>query len=256
MLMRRLERKVVIVTGGAGGIGAACARRYAAEGANVVVADIDPAGAVAVACEIDGLGLVCDHTSRGQCEAVVASTLERFGKLDVLHNNAGIGWTGPFDGVGEAEIARLLSVLLVGPMIMTQAALAALSAAAGKNPEGAAILFTSSGLGLHGRPNVSIYAAAKHGIIGLTRSLALEYAVRSVRVNAVCPGFVDTAMTRATTGGWGDNAAVQQMFRKSTPTGRNSTPEDIAAAAAFLVSRDARNVTGLALLVDGGGHEA
>ena len=254
--MQRLEGKVVIITGGAGGIGAACARRYAAEGAHVVVADIDVAGAAGVAGGIGGLGLACDHTSRAQCDAVVASTLERFGRLDVLHNNAGIGWTGPFESVGEAEIARLLSVLLVGPMLMTQAALAALKATAGADADGAAILFTSSGLGLHGRPNISIYAAAKHGIIGLTRSLALEYAAQNIRVNAVCPGFVDTAMTRATTGGWGDNAAVQEMLRKATPTGRNSTPEDIAASAAFLVSRDARNVTGLALLVDGGGHEA
>ncbi len=254
--MQRLERKVVIVTGGAGGIGAACARRYAAEGARVVVADIDAAGAAAVADGIGGLGVACDHTSRIQCDAVVASTLERFGRLDVLHNNAGIGWTGPFESVGETDIARLLSVLLVGPMLMTQAALAALRKIAAEDADGAAILFTASGLGLHGRPNISIYAAAKHGIIGLTRSLALEYAAQNIRVNAVCPGFVDTPMTRATTGGLGDNAAVQEMFRKATPTGRNSTPEDIAASAAFLVSRDARNVTGLALLVDGGGHEA
>lgn len=254
--MQRLERKVVIVTGGAGGIGAACARRYAAEGAHVVVADIDTAGATALADSIGGLGMVCDHTSRTQCDAVVAASLERFGRLDVLHNNAGIGWTGPFGSVGEAEIAHLHSVLLVGPMLMTQAALPALGKAAATDPDGAAILFTASGLGLHGRPNISIYAAAKHGIIGLMRSLALEYAAQNIRVNAVCPGFVDTAMTRATTGGWGDNQAVQEMFRKATPTGRNSTPEDIAASAAFLVSRDARNVTGLALLVDGGGHEA
>lgn len=254
--MRRLEQKVVIVTGAASGIGAACARRYAAEGAQVVVADIDAAGAAAVAGEVGGLGLACDHTSRALCDAVVAATLARFGRLDALHNNAGVGWTGPFEQVDEAEIMRLLSVLLVGPMLMTRAALAALKATAGRDPDGAAILFTASGLGLHGRPNISIYAAAKHGIMGLMRSLALEYGPDNLRVNAVCPGFVDTAMTRATTGGWGDNDAVQAMFRNATPTRRNSTPEDIAAAAAFLLSRDARNVTGLGLLVDGGGHEA
>lgn len=254
--MQRLEGKVVLVTGGAGGIGSACARRYAAEGAKVVVADVNAAGADAVAAEVGGLGVVCDHTRRVACEAAVSAALDAYGRLDALHNNAGLGWTGAFESVSGEEIWRLLSALLVGPMLMTQAALPALRAMAKVDPDGAAVLFTSSGLGLHGSPKISIYAAAKHGIMGLTRSLALEYAAENIRVNAVCPGFVDTPMTRGTTGGWGDNQAVQEMFRKATPTGRNSTPEDIAASAAFLISRDARNVTGLALLVDGGGHEA
>jgi NAD(P)-dependent dehydrogenase (short-subunit alcohol dehydrogenase family) len=254
--VNRLAGKVVLLTGGASGIGAACARRYAAEGAQVVIADLNQAGAAALAQELGSLALGCDHTDAAACAAAVAASVARFGRIDILHNNAGVGWTGAFGGTDEAAMRRVLDGALLGPMLMTRAALAELRRTAGAGPDGAAILFTASGLGLHGKPMISLYSAAKHGIVGLMRSLALELGGENIRVNAVCPGVVDTPMMRSTTGGWGTPEAALEMFRSVTPLKRNSTPEDIAAAAAFLVSRDARNVTGAAFLVDGGAHEA
>jgi NAD(P)-dependent dehydrogenase (short-subunit alcohol dehydrogenase family) len=244
----------VVVTGAASGIGAACARRYAAEGASVVIGDVDLESAQRVAGDIGGAAVHCDHTDPAHCAALVAAALERFGRLDALHNNAGVGWTGRFDAAPPAKARELFEVLLMGPIQMTQAAMPALrrSAATGD----ASVLFTASGLGLHGRPLVSIYAAAKHGIVGLMRSLALELGPEGIRVNAVCPGIVDTPMVRATTGAWGATDQVLESFRCAAPLRRAVTPDDIAASAAFLLSDDARNVTGTALLVDGGAHEA
>lgn len=247
---------MILITGAASGIGAACARRYAAEGAKVVVADIDLDGARRVAAETDGLAIRCDHTQHTLCESAVAEALRRFGQIDALHNNAGVGWTGRFDDADEAAMRRALDGVLLGPMLMTRAALPALRASPSRADHGAAILFTASGLGLHGKPSISLYSAAKHGVVGLMRSLALELGEENIRVNAVCPGVVDTPLMRATTGGWGTPEQALEMFRGVTPLKRNSTPEDIAASAAFLISRDARNITGCALLVDGGAHEA
>lgn len=254
--MKRLDGRVVLITGGGSGIGAACARRYAAEGALVAVGDINLDSAQAVAAELGGVAIECDHTRTDDCGQAVAATLTRFGRLDVLHNNAGVGWTGKFDDADEAAMRRVLDGVLLGPMLMTHAALPALRASSLRSGDGAAILFTASGLGLHGKPSISLYSAAKHGVIGLMRSLALELGAENIRVNAVCPGVVDTPLMRATTGGWGTPEQALEMFRGVTPLKRNSTPQDIAASAAFLVSGDARNITGCALLVDGGAHEA
>jgi NAD(P)-dependent dehydrogenase (short-subunit alcohol dehydrogenase family) len=248
----RLAGRTIVVTGGASGIGAACARRYAAEGASVVIGDLDADGAARVAGEAGGLALRCDHTSAADCARLVQAAVERFGGIDALHNNAGIGWTGRFEEVAPEQARRLFDVLLLGPILMTQAALPALR----RSSASPSILFTASGLGLHGRPNISIYAAAKHAIVGLMRSLALELGPEGLRVNAVCPGIVDTPMVRATTGAWGPTAHVLEMFRQGTPLRRPIAPEDVAASAAFLLSDDARNLTGTALLIDGGAHEA
>lgn len=252
----RLAGKVVLVTGGASGIGAACARRYVAEGAQVAIADINQPRAADVARDIGGLAVACDHTDSLACAAAADACVTRFGRIDILHNNAGVGWTGAFGDADEAAMRRVIDGALLGPMFMTRAALAELRRTAAGNADGAAILFTASGLGLHGRPMISLYSAAKHGVVGLMRSLALELGGENIRVNAVCPGVVDTPMVRAATGGWGTPDQALEMFRSVTPLKRNSTPEDIAASAAFLISPDARNITGCALLVDGGAHEA
>ncbi|MBN8492577.1 MAG: glucose 1-dehydrogenase [Burkholderiales bacterium] len=253
-LNQRLKDRVVIVTGGASGIGAACARRYAAEGARVVIGDLDADGAAAVAGPIGGIAMRCDHTDAAQCQALVALALQHFGAVDVLHNNAGTGWTGRFGDMPGEAARRLLEVGVMGPILMTQAALPALRRSA--VPSGGALLFTASGLGLHGRPMIAAYAAAKHAVLGLMRSLALELGPEGLRVNAVCPGIVDTPLVRATTGGWGPTEQVLENFRLGTPLRRLVQAEDVAASAAFLISDDARNLTGTALLVDGGAHEA
>ena len=174
--------------------------------------------------------------------------------MDALHNNAGIGWTGAFESLAPAKARQLCEVLLLGPVFMTQAALPALRRSTVAS--GGALLFTASGLGVHGRPMISMYSAAKHAVIGLMRSLALELGPQGLRVNAVCPGVVDTPMMRGTTGGWGTPEQVLEQFRLATPLRRISTPDDIAASAAFLLSDDAATLTGTALLVDGGAHEA
>lgn len=253
-MLRRLAGRTVIVTGAASGIGAACARRYAAEGARVVIGDIDIDGAEAVAKGIGALAIRCDHTDPVQCTALVEAAVREYGGVDALHNNAGIGWTGAFESLGADQARRVLDVLVMGPLLMTQAALPVLRQSTVSS--GGTVLFTASGLGLHGRPMISIYSAAKHAVLGLMRSLALEYGPQGLRFNAVCPGVVDTPMVQATTGAWGPTAQVLETFRLATPLRRNATPEDIAASAAFLLSDDAANLTATALLVDGGGHEA
>lgn len=251
---RRLEGLAFIVTGGASGIGAACARRYAAEGARVAIGDIDLPRAQAVAAEIGGLAVRCDHTRLEQCQALTDQTLATFGRLDGLHNNAGAGWTGVFTDMEASTARHLLEVLVMGPVLMTQAALPAIKASRAEG--GGSLLFTASGLGLHGRPRIAMYAAAKHAIVGLMRSLALELGPDGVRVNAVCPGIVDTPLVRATANAWGDTDAVLERFRIGAPLRRDVLPEDIAASAAFLMSSDAAKITGCALLVDAGAHEA
>ncbi len=252
--MRRLQDRVVLITGAAQGIGEACARRYAAEGATVAIGDIDLQRATAVAESIGGMAQACDHTDPAQCAAFVTAALERFGRIDALHNNAGLGWTGAFDALAPQKAQQVLHTLVLGPLYMTQAALPALRRCT--VPGGAAMLFTSSGLGLHGRAMVSIYSAGKHAVLGLMRSLAMELGPEGIRVNAVCPGVVDTAMMRGTTGGWGSPQQVLEGFRAATPLRRVTTTQDVAASAAFLLSGDAQNLTGTALLVDGGAHEA
>jgi NAD(P)-dependent dehydrogenase (short-subunit alcohol dehydrogenase family) len=114
-LTSRLVGRTVIVTGGASGIGAACARRYAAEGAHVVIGDLNLSQAQAVARDIDGLAVTCDHTDPAQCAALVEAAVTRFGSVDALHNNAGIGWTGSFESLSADEARRVLNVLVVGP---------------------------------------------------------------------------------------------------------------------------------------------
>lgn len=251
--MNRLEGLVILVTGAGRGIGAACAARYASEGARVLVADIDVASAEATAVRIGARAIGCDHTQAAQCQAAVAAAVQHFGGLDALHNNAGIGFTAAFDATAEADARRVFEVLLLGPILMTQAALPQLRTSRDARRS---ILFTASGLGLHGRPGVSVYSAAKHGVLGLMRSLALELGPEGIRSNAVCPGVVDTEMVRSTTGAWGRPDEVLEKFRLTTPLRCNATPEDIAASAAFLLSGDAGNCTGTALVVDGGAHEA
>lgn len=249
--MGRLQGKVALITGAASGFGAAAARIFAAEGARVVVADRDPRGEE-VARGI-GEGAVfarCDHTRRAECEAAVEVARARFGQLDILCNNAGIGWAGAFADATEEEEARVIAVDLVGPSAMTRAALPMLLKHAPK--PGPAIVFTASGLGLRGSPRVSLYAAAKHGVIGLMRSLAAELGPQGVRVNAVCPGIVDTPAVREM---WGDGTdAALARFRGGNLVPWAVAVEDIARAALFLASDEARGITSVALPVDAGRH--
>ena len=255
--MARLDGRVAIVTGGASGIGRATAQTFVAEGARVLIADIDDAAGEALA---DELGKACiyqhtDHTVRAENEAAVARAVEAFGGLDILHNNAGAPFHGRFAQVDDQEYARVIAINLDGPFRMTQAALSALREGAKAREGGAAILFTSSIQGISARPNVSAYTAAKHGVVGLMRSLALELAGYAIRVNAICPVTTDSPMLRQfMPKEWTDEEfqAAREAARRQIPLGRIAMPEDIAAAALFLASDEARMITGVALAVDGG----
>ncbi len=253
--MSRLAGKVALVTGAGSGLGRAVARRFAAEGAKVVVTDINVEHGRAVAEEIgaNAAFISCDHTSSEQDARAAAFAVETYGALDIVHNNAGGPFTGPFEDVDDTTLERVMRVNLFGVMQMTRAVLPYLRESAARNPAGAALLYTSSLQGLKAKPNFSLYTVAKHGIIGLVRSLALELAPQNIRVNALCPTVVATPMLEAFLPGMAaDHDEAMKRFRSTIPLGRMPEPEDVAAAALFLVSDEARMVTGAALPVDGG----
>jgi NAD(P)-dependent dehydrogenase (short-subunit alcohol dehydrogenase family) len=253
--MTRLAGKVALVTGGGSGIGRAVAERFAAEGAKVVIADIAEDRGHALADKIGPAAAFvrCDHTESDDNARAVAFAVDRFGGLDIVHNNAGGPFTGAFEEVDDATLERVLRVNLFGVMQMARAALPALRDSAKRNPAGAALLFTSSLQGLKAKPNFSLYTVAKHGIVGLVRSLALELAPQNIRVNALCPTVIETPMLQAFLPGMAaDREEALQRFRATIPLARMPEPEDVAAAALFLVSDEARMITGVALPVDGG----
>jgi 3-oxoacyl-[acyl-carrier protein] reductase len=253
--MNRLAGKVALVTGAGSGLGRAVTWRFAAEGAKVVIADLDAERGDAVAAGIgdNAVFIRCDHTSSEDDARAVAFAVEKFGKLDIVHNNAGGPFTGPFEAVDDATLEGVLRTNLFGVMQMSRAALPQLRESAKRNPAGSSLLFTSSLQGLKAKPNFSLYTVAKHGIVGLVRSLALELAPHNVRVNALCPTVVATPMLQAFLPGMAVNEEeAMKRFRATIPLARMPEPEDVASAALFLVSDEARVITGVALPVDGG----
>jgi 3-oxoacyl-[acyl-carrier protein] reductase len=245
----RLQDRVAIVTGGASGIGLATVRRFAEEGAKVVIADLDGDRAAEAAKDIDGdvFGVACDVRRKADCQAAVDAALDRFGQLDVLHANAGTPFSGPIEEVDEATLDRVVDVNLKGAFLSAQAAVPALRKTSGS------IIFTASLQAVIARPNYAPYTAAKHGVIGLMKGLALELAPAGVRVNAIAPAATDTPMLAGFLGGMGDVPdEARERFRTSIPLGRMATPEDTANAAVFLASDDARMITGHTLVLDGG----
>lgn len=253
--MSRLAGKVVLVTGAGSGLGRAVAERFAAEGAKVVVTDLNAerGGAVAAGIGAHAAFIPCDHTASDDDARAVAFAVERFGCLDIVHNNAGGPFTGPFEAIDDATLDRVLRTNLFGVMQMTRAALPHLRESAKRNPAGSSLLYTSSLQGLKAKPNFSLYTVAKHGIVGLVRSLALELAPHNVRVNALCPTVVATPMLEAFLPGMAtDRDEAMSRFRATIPLARMPEPEDVASAALFLVSDEARMITGVALPVDGG----
>lgn len=245
--MRRFDDKVVLVTGAASGIGRATAIRLSGEGAQLLCADRNLEGAQATAATI-GAGAVAwelDVADPAACTRAVEATVSRWGRLDALANIAGIGGFGHAAEIDDAAWQRLIDVNLTGVFQMIRAALPHLAATRGN------IVNIASAAGLVGTPYASAYSASKSGVVGLTRSIAVEYATRGVRVNAICPGAVDTPLIA---GGFDAITDVEpRLFERLTPLlGAMAKPEDIAAAVAFLASGDAAFVTGAILAVDGG----
>jgi NAD(P)-dependent dehydrogenase (short-subunit alcohol dehydrogenase family) len=267
-----LTDKVAIVTGGARGIGAGIARVLAAQGARVAVLDLDGAEAemTTAALARPGLALACDVAVEDGVAAAVRAVVERLGGLDVLVNNAGVG-RGPVDptgarpsggglGVDSTSAAAWddqLSQNLRTTFVTTKAAVPHLKARGG-----GAIVNIASIAGLVGSPRLPAYAAAKAGVISLTKSLALEYAPHDIRVNVICPGFLWTRAWEGLAQGIKlsvpEYAALEpyqvflEVVKRGVPLGREQTPEDIGHLAAFLASDAARNVTGQWIAVDGG----
>ena len=244
------DGEVALVTGAGGGIGAATAHLFAAEGARVVVVDIDRAGAESVATAIvdaggEAVGLAADVTDEGQVEAAVALAVERWGRLDCAHNNAGTSGTpAAFTDVTLEDWDAVVRLNLTGVFLCLKHELRVM-APAGRG----AIVNTSSGAGVIGFPSLPHYVASKHGVLGLTKTAAQEYARSGIRVNAVCPGTTDTPMMQAFIGG---DPGIEKMMKATVPTGELGRPEQVAEAVVWLCSERASFVNGDTMLVDGG----
>lgn len=248
----RLQGKVAVVTGGASGIGAATARIFAREGAKVVVSDLQDAAGNAVAGEIGGIYVHHDVTQDGDWKNVMQQTRARFGRLDVLMNNAGIFAGGSIEEISLELWNRVLAVNLTGVMLGCQHAVATMKDNPG-GPKGS-IVNVSSITGFIGLANGAAYTASKGGVRLLTKSVAVHCArnYRTIRCNSLHPGAIDTPMNQAAFDASGDPEGMRAFFSGVQPIGRMATPEEMGECALFLVSDESSFVTGAELLADGG----
>jgi NAD(P)-dependent dehydrogenase (short-subunit alcohol dehydrogenase family) len=248
-MMQRFEGKVVIVTGGASGIGRATVLAFAREGARVIVADRDASKGEGTAEEVRREGGKAwyhgvDVADSASVRMLVDATLAREGRLDVAFNNAGINISGKsLADVEDADFDRVLAVNLRGVFLCMKYEIRAML-----RTGGGAIVNTAS-VGAHvGAPQIPAYVASKHGVLGLTRSAAIEYAAAGIRVNAVSPGATATPMLDE----WLKDPKVVEYVKKQAPIGRIAGPEEVARTVLFLASPEASFVAGHALVVDGG----
>jgi 2-hydroxycyclohexanecarboxyl-CoA dehydrogenase len=244
----RLEGKIALVTGGASGIGAATARRLAAEGARVAVGDINEEGAREVAGELDGLGLRMDVTDIDSIAAAVGAIGEQLGPIDVLVNNAGTDLFSFFTKSDPGLWDFVLGINLRGVLAVTHAVLPGM-----QERSSGAIVNVASEAGRVGSPGSAVYSAAKAGVIGFTKAIAREAARYRVRVNAVAPGPIETPLFDAAAKVYGEiGERLQRNMIDSTQLRRAGQPEEVAAAIAFLACDDASYITGETLGVSGG----
>jgi NAD(P)-dependent dehydrogenase (short-subunit alcohol dehydrogenase family) len=252
-----LKDKVGIVTGAGTGIGRACARRFAKEGAKLALFDISEENLVGtrelILADHPTAEVFClnvDVPSEENVKAAVEQTVTKYGKLNFAHNNAGVMMTrAPVGEVDSASWERVVRINLFGSFYCAKYEIQQML----KNNEPSSIVFTSSVGGLIGTPCASDYVSSKHGIIGLTKAIVCDYADKGIRANAICPGQIETPMwENVNSSVRSDPAAYAQLNRTQNPMRRLGLPEEVAAAAAFLLSEEASHITGVALPVDGG----
>ncbi|EJW11382.1 3-oxoacyl-[acyl-carrier protein] reductase [Rhodovulum sp. PH10] len=255
--MRGLDGKVVVVTGGAGGIGAATCARFAAEGARVVVVDIDEARAERVAGEVtaahraaggEALARTVDLADFAATAAMVADIEQTVGPVDVLVNNVGWDVFTPFLKSGPSFWDKIIDINLRSVLNITHPVLASMVArkAAGR------VVSVASDAGRVGSSGESVYAACKAGIIAFSKTLAREHARHGITFNVVCPGLTETAMLESFMDGAGDKEKLRQAFVRAIPMGRFGKPDDLPGAILFFASDDAAFVTGQVISVSGG----
>ncbi len=239
----QLDSKVAIVTGAASGFGEAIARRYAREGARVVVADLNDQRGRGVADEIGGAYVHADVADGDDVRAMVGTAVERYGGIDVMVNNAGVTHVNrPMLEVGEEEFDRIFDVNVKAIYLAAREVVPLM-----RGQGGGCIVNTASTAGLRPRPGLTWYNASKGAVITMTKSMAAELGPDNIRVNALCPVAGDTPLLPSFLG-----ANTREAFEATVPLGRLSTSEDVAKAALWLASDEASFITGVALEVDGG----
>jgi len=248
----KLQNRVALITGAAQGIGRAVALRFAAEGANVAVADLQVEKATAVAKEVEALGckavaFQADVTREADAQRIVTRTVEMFGQLNILVNNAGIEIVKKLEDMNEAEWDRIYAVNVKGMFLCSKYAIPELRKAGGGS-----IISLASGAALIGVSHLSAYCGTKGAVKMITAALAQELKPDNIRVNCLCPGGTDTALLREFLTAVPPERVASITQGSAIPLGRLARPEEIAAAACFLLSDDASYVTGVALAVDGG----
>jgi len=245
----RFDGKSVLVTGAGSGIGRATALAFAAEGARLVVSDVDESSARATAVAarelvVEAHSIRADVSRAADCAAMVDLAVARFGRLDVAFNNAGINIrAAPIAEIDEGEWHRIVGINLSGVFLCMKYEIAAM-----KRTGGGVIVNTASVGGLIGTAGVTAYCATKHGVVGLTKSAALDHIKDGIRINAVCPGGTRTAMLAE----WFKDPEVERVALAGTPIGRMADPAEIARSVLFLASEEASFMVGHALVADGG----
>lgn len=245
-----LAGKVALVTGGGSGIGRASALLFAAEGARVVITDVGVEGGLETVRQIrakggEGLFFKADVSKAAEMEALIGHCVATYGRLDCAHNNAGIEGVGALTAEAtEENWDRVLTINLKGVWLSMKYEIPQML----KQGSGA-IVNTASGAGLVGIAGSGAYVASKHGVVGLTKTVALEYAKAGIRVNAVCPGVIETPMVERITS---NRPGAMKAMAAAQPIGRAGKPEEIATAVVWLCSEGASLVTGHAMAIDGG----
>ncbi|MER3545876.1 MAG: 3-ketoacyl-ACP reductase [Chloroflexota bacterium] len=248
----KLRDKVAIITGAGKGIGQGIARVFVKYGAKVVVADWDEAAGAQTAEELrqaggDAIFVKCDVSNEEQVRAMIQATLDRYGRIDILVNNAGIGVYTPVLETSLEQWNRCLAVNLTGVFLCSKYALPHIKAAGG----GAIVNIAS----VHSYQNVggtAPYAASKGGVVALTRVMAIDHGRDNIRVNAICPGWIDTPLIRGIFASASDPVEARRTVERRQILGRLGTPEEVGEAAAFLASDEASYITGASLMVDNG----